>query len=70
MAFTRIENQTVGAHGTKTFFFCPQCFEVDPHVFDKLAFRTAATVIETNFDRHSQVLQHLQSGIVFVRVRT
>lgn len=39
-------------------------------MFDKFTPGTVAAVAKTYADRHTQVLQHLQSGPVFVRLRT
>lgn len=50
--------------------FCLQCFKADPYVFNKFTFRTVATVIETYFDRYTQVFQYLQFGFIFIRMWT
>jgi len=49
---------------------CLQRFKADPHVFNKFTFRTVTTVLETHYDRYTQVLQYLQFGVIFIRMRT
>jgi len=50
--------------------FCLQRFKADPYVFNKFTFRTVTTVVETHYDRHTQVFQYLQFGVIFIRVWT
>ena len=50
--------------------FCLQRFKADPHVFNKFTFGTVTTVVETHSDRYTQVLQYLQFGVIFIRMRT
>jgi len=50
--------------------FCLQCFKADSHVFNKFTFGTVTTVVETHSNRYTQVLQYLQFGVIFIRMRT